>query len=998
MPWTDYDGVAWYRKRVTVPREWAGKPLILQLGSVDDADRAFVNGALVGEIPISTRQAVLVQRAYRIPAGIVKPGVENVIAVRVTDGGGPGGLMGPTLSLLPASFFTAPVRLPGADRPLTARFANPPASARILKIIHGWPDEPNAQDALIRSLASQGFGGVVCNVSFSDYLRSEPRWRAFVRAVKEAKRAGMSLWLYDEKGYPSGAAGGLTLRGRPEWEARGLLIADTETEGSHVDMALPPGRVVLVAAYPVRDTVLDATRAIKLDSTNGWVRWTPPNGRWHVMAVTEDRLYEGTHAANSLGDKLPYINLLMPEPTARFLELTHGAYARRLGSDLGRYFVSTFTDEPSLMSLYLRRMPYRVLPWSPNLPIEFRKRRGYDLHDVVPLLVAGSGGRAMRARSDYWRTVGELVSESYFGQIQQWCAKHNIRSGGHLLMEEGLIGHVPLYGDFMACARRLDAPSIDCLTSVPEEVPWHIARMMGSVADLRGRTTTMCETSDFTQVYRPEGDTRPTRKVTEEEIRGTCNRLLLGGIKTITSYYTFTGLRGEQLGRLNAYVGRCSTLLTGGHQVADIAVLYPAQSVWTRFRPSRQMTSEAASAMQVENAFRTASESLYAARRDFTYIDAQAICESRVEKGALVHGAMRWRVVVLPCADTLPLACWRKLGAFVASGGALISLTVKPANSDTDFPSAEVGRIALRIFGSGAQPHVNAAGGVGVFLRPGSEALLSRLLDRLIEPDVKVAPADSPVRVTHRRVAGHDVFFLINDGQAAWRGVVGVRGLGRGETWDPLTGRRSPIRDPRRVAIGLAAYSGTLVRFPSVRVPQRLRGMLGALGPGADRPIAAGEIAHAAGQYVRATVRPVADTGGGLLVRGELTRSDVDTYLFAIHRFRSPANLGRADYLAFSLEVPGGQPGAPSLLVIVRDERGVEHYAETGVSLSLPGDAEVVVPRSRFAHAPFSAGPAGPLNWGAVTAVSIGWGGHLGKVGDRIEFTLGPLRQGGAAP
>jgi hypothetical protein len=228
VPWTDYDGVAWYRLHFVAPQMWAGQELVLRLGSVDDEDRTFLNGDLIGETGPGVEQSVLVQRIYRIPPEHVRFGAENVLAVRVYDGGGPGGLMGPLVSLLPATIADAPISFPTEDRPLSERFTDPPASCRILKIIHSWPDGADAQDLLIHSLGSQGFGGVVCNVSFADYLQSEERWQAFVRAVTEAKAAGMALWLYDERGYPSGTAGGLTLEGHPEWEAQGLLIAETE--------------------------------------------------------------------------------------------------------------------------------------------------------------------------------------------------------------------------------------------------------------------------------------------------------------------------------------------------------------------------------------------------------------------------------------------------------------------------------------------------------------------------------------------------------------------------------------------------------------------------------------------------------------------------------------------------------------------------------------------------------------------------------------------------
>src|SRR5262249_46854632 len=151
------------------------------------------------------------------------------------------------------------------------------------------------------------------------------------------------------------------------------------------------------------------------------------------------------------------------------------------------------------------------------------KRRGYRLEPIVPDLVLDMGPTCRKHRYDYWHTIAELVSENYFGQIQNWCHGHKILSGGHLLAEESLVGHVPLYGDFLRCARRLDAPSIDCLTSLPAEVPWSIARLMASAAELEEKTVVMCETSDHIQRYRPPGDKRPVRDVSEAEIRGTCN-------------------------------------------------------------------------------------------------------------------------------------------------------------------------------------------------------------------------------------------------------------------------------------------------------------------------------------------------------------------------------------------------------------------------------------------------------------------------------------------
>lgn len=885
--------------------------------------------------------------------------------------------------------------LPQTDRPLAERFAAPPAESRILKIIHSWPDEP-AQEALLRRLISQGFGGVVCNVSFTDYLESEEKWQAFVRAVHRAKEVGMALWLYDEKGYPSGTAGGLTLRDHPEWQARGLLIAETICEGGPVTLELPPGQLRRASAFPLRNGHIQVDQAIDLSGRvqAGKLAWTAPAGRWWVVAITESFLYEGTHSSVSVGDRRPDINLLMPEPTARFLEVTHERYAAHLGPDLGRWFVSTFTDEPSLMSLFLRPMPYRVLPWAPALPEEFQRRRGYPLEPVIPQLLADAGGSERKVRYDFWQTVAELVAENFFGQIQQFCRRHGLLSGGHLLMEESLLAHVPLYGDFFRCLRCLDAPGIDCLTSIPSEVPWFIARLIGSAADLEGRRVTMCETSDFSQVYRPAGDSRPVRQVTAEEIRGTCNRLLLGGVHTITSYYTFQGLSDEQLRHLNLWVGRCSTMLAGGTQVTDLAVLYPIESLWPRFVPARHGATDSAAAAAVEQAYSHVHGALYAAHRDFTFVDSRALAEALVEEGTLRYGELRWRVVILPGVDTLPLAAWENLARFWRRGGGVIAVGALPTHSESEFPCPRVQALAKEMFGPSREPHVHthAAGGVGIYLPPGAETLLPTVLDALLEPDVKASGSPSPLRATHRRVAGHEVYFLINDSPAPWQGAVSLAVSGPGERWDPATGERTEVASGEALSLSLEAYGGVLLRFPKARRPRRLPLQSGPLPGLVWQPLPAVEPAVGKGEFVQAQVAPDAahqrDGRPAWRAVGTLTRGQTDTFLFLSFQYPQGLDLSQAACLAVESWVPEGQQTPAKLLLILTERNGGQYLADTGRPLGSSGYFQAFVPWSRFTPAGWAPDPDGRLDLADIIALSVGWGGYLGSEGETIEFSL----------
>jgi sialate O-acetylesterase len=106
-----YDGVVWFRRTFELPREWAGRDLILSLGPVDDRDTTFVNGVRVGAL--SQWDA---PRSYRVNASLLKPGT-NTIAVRVLDTGVGGGIYGKPeqLKIEPADSGSAiaPVLLAG---------------------------------------------------------------------------------------------------------------------------------------------------------------------------------------------------------------------------------------------------------------------------------------------------------------------------------------------------------------------------------------------------------------------------------------------------------------------------------------------------------------------------------------------------------------------------------------------------------------------------------------------------------------------------------------------------------------------------------------------------------------------------------------------------------------------------------------------------------------------------------------------------------------------
>jgi hypothetical protein len=96
----EYDGYAWYRKKVFIPSSLKDKKLVLLLGKIDDMDQTFLNGKQIGNtgdfslLPESfnLNEQYRQLREYYIPRDQIRFDQENVIVVRVYDGFKYGGI------------------------------------------------------------------------------------------------------------------------------------------------------------------------------------------------------------------------------------------------------------------------------------------------------------------------------------------------------------------------------------------------------------------------------------------------------------------------------------------------------------------------------------------------------------------------------------------------------------------------------------------------------------------------------------------------------------------------------------------------------------------------------------------------------------------------------------------------------------------------------------------------------------------------------------------
>jgi sialate O-acetylesterase len=97
----DYDGYAWYRKSFVFKTTNGTEKMVLLMGKIDDIDQVYINGIFVGSTgtfpsrrgdDASTGQEWQAFRGYYIPDGLLKKDQKNIIAVRVLDTGGDGGI------------------------------------------------------------------------------------------------------------------------------------------------------------------------------------------------------------------------------------------------------------------------------------------------------------------------------------------------------------------------------------------------------------------------------------------------------------------------------------------------------------------------------------------------------------------------------------------------------------------------------------------------------------------------------------------------------------------------------------------------------------------------------------------------------------------------------------------------------------------------------------------------------------------------------------------
>lgn len=386
-----------------------------------------------------------------------------------------------------------------------------------------------------------------------------------------------------------------------------------------------------------------------------------------VMQPASDGRWE-MHMSNGRPD------LLNPETTATFIDLTHEKYRDVVGSHLGKTIRLVFTDEPA----YPAVQEGRVVPWTTGADELFARRFSYRLSENLTSAfrrAAASEYSAdeLRVRMDAFDFWSSRFHDAYFDPLRDWCRRHGeMAHGGHIGGEDETLGAVRYgFGHVMRQMRGMDVPGVDIIWRqvFPGKRNHHFPKFASSAAHQNG--TSLALTESFC-VY-GNGLTPAQMKwlVDYQYIRG-LNLLVAGCYPLSTEDHHMLGERPhfgpvdplwDFLPRFHRYVASIGYLLSCGEPVVDTALYYPVRDLWAT-------GSESLAAVGHDEL----AQSLFEHQVDFDIIDDDLLSDpaSKVADGRLIAGKISYRTIVVGPEEQMLPASRERLKELESSGGQVI--------------------------------------------------------------------------------------------------------------------------------------------------------------------------------------------------------------------------------------------------------------------------------------------------------------------------------------
>ena len=399
----------------------------------------------------------------------------------------------------------------------------------------------------------------------TEYL-SEDWWELCTYTLQRGKELGLDVWLYDENGFPSGPAGGLVQELMPESYNQGSALTMFT---ANVMPEMNPDYTVVLRKEGSRFVDITETATSEAGKSGEYYifekHYMPPSPRWGGF---------------------PYVNLLQPGVTEKFIEITMPGYEQHMGADFGTWVPGIFTDEPHIR-------PTVGATWFSDIFERFEARWGYDLRPELPKLFDEIGDWR-RIRHNFRKFLLEMKEERWAKPWRDYTDQHNLKWTGHYWEHAWPNPHVS--PDYMMMYTYHHVPGIDILFNQYNEKGYSAqfgnvrsVREVQSVADQMGYPRTVCE------IYAGAG-----WEFRFFDMKRQADWINVLGINFLTQHYTPVSLKGVRkldypevfsyqlpwwpwYQYLGEYHARVSLAMAAGEHTNDILLLEPTTSAWMYF-------------------------------------------------------------------------------------------------------------------------------------------------------------------------------------------------------------------------------------------------------------------------------------------------------------------------------------------------------------------------------------------------------------------------------
>ncbi len=459
---------------------------------------------------------------------------------------------------------------------------------------------------------------------------------------------------------------------------------------------------------------------------------------------------------------------------------------------VGEPLVKAFGDTPPY-AIFSDSLEAYGADWTPELPNEFKKRRGYDLLPHLPELVAGGTPAAEKVRHDWGQTLTELVNENYLTQINNWAIAHHTKFRSQTYGEPA----VSFSSQKLVALPEGEGPQWRAFSTL---------RWATSANHVFGNNVTSGET--FTWLHSPVFRATPLDMKAEADIDFIMgeNQIighgwpyspppLPNGKPTVPepgwSLYAAASFNDHNpwhpvMPDVTRYIQRVSYLLRQGQPANQVAILLPTDDAWSSFSPAH-VTVTGAMQKLVTPALMSA---ILSAGYNVDFVDADAINSV----GLGTH-----QILVLPPTERIPLATLKKIVAWTETGGRVLVIGHAPTRDPEGDLSSEITELSK------------------AFMVVPNTGELTKALDKVGNPDLKLATTDDHTKEVvgfiRRKLPDADIYFVANtSNQPIQTSVDFATKYKSGEQWNPDTADVA-LATPNGQQINLAPYQSAVFAF-----------------------------------------------------------------------------------------------------------------------------------------------------------------------------------------